>query len=730
MLKPTMSAILVAALLLAGAAAPALAAPNTQEAKLIAALKSGAPLKEKVDACRLLAQTGTKDAVPTLAALLGDEKLAHMARYALETIPDPSVDTALRDALGKLKGLHLVGVIGSIGARRDTKAIPALANLLKDGDAYVAQGAARALGNIGTAEAATALQGALPGASKANKLALWEGLFRCAEALGGADAAAICDKIRATKNAPHQVRAGALRGAVLARGNAGLPLLMQAVRGSDFAMVEAAARIAMEMPGTDVVQALSDEMGKLPADTQILLCNTLARRGDAAALPALLKAAGNSNKTLSIAAIRALPAIPHESAVPVLVGLLGNADQGVAAAAQSALGAMGGPKVNAAIRAMLTHPDARTRVTAIEMLEQRRDVSAIPALLKAAGDSDGSVRVASIKVLSSLAGAGEFPALVALLAKAKATSDIRATERALSAMCTRLSQPSAGKIVILKAVYGDLPNGAQADVTEKVAALVKAGAVAVAATNGNFGDAAPGIPKKMTIEYTVDGVAGSETVKENETVTLTTGSTPPALIDALCAAVPQAPAKPKLALLRVLRSARGPKALAAVRTATRDADTEISSAATALLCSWPSAEALPDVMQLAKTATNERDKILALRGWFRLLPLANAPDAKKLASLKEALALAGRNEEKKLALAALAGIQTPEALAIAASHLGDAALKEEAALAAVAIAEKIAESHPAQTVKAMEQVAKTSGNAQTKQRAEKALGQARTAMQK
>ena len=70
----------------------------------------------------------TKEAVPTLAALLGDEKLSHMARYALEAIPDPSVDDALRDALGKLQGRPRLGVIGSLGVRRDAKAVDALAN--------------------------------------------------------------------------------------------------------------------------------------------------------------------------------------------------------------------------------------------------------------------------------------------------------------------------------------------------------------------------------------------------------------------------------------------------------------------------------------------------------------------------------------------------------------------------------------------------------------------------
>ena len=55
-----------------------------------------------------------------------------MARYGLEPIPDPAVDAALRDALGKVKGRLLVGVIGSIGVRRDPKAVPALAKRLGD----------------------------------------------------------------------------------------------------------------------------------------------------------------------------------------------------------------------------------------------------------------------------------------------------------------------------------------------------------------------------------------------------------------------------------------------------------------------------------------------------------------------------------------------------------------------------------------------------------------------
>ena len=111
----------VLTVILLAAAAPTFA----QEAKLLAVLRSGATVEEKSAACRQLARIATKESVPTLAALLGDEKLSHMARYALEPIPDPSADEALRSALGNLHGGPRLGVIGSLGTRRDAKAVNA-----------------------------------------------------------------------------------------------------------------------------------------------------------------------------------------------------------------------------------------------------------------------------------------------------------------------------------------------------------------------------------------------------------------------------------------------------------------------------------------------------------------------------------------------------------------------------------------------------------------------------
>ncbi len=98
-------------------------APAAKSAELIALLQSDLPKAEKVKAFKPLAVFGNKDAVPALAAYLADEELSSWARIALEAIPDPACDEALRSAMTRLKGRLLVGVINSIGMRRDAQAV-------------------------------------------------------------------------------------------------------------------------------------------------------------------------------------------------------------------------------------------------------------------------------------------------------------------------------------------------------------------------------------------------------------------------------------------------------------------------------------------------------------------------------------------------------------------------------------------------------------------------------
>ena len=88
--RPGSLPLLAALLFMAAAASLAQsgAASSQAQEQLLATLASNAPLAEKWVAAHQLARVGTREAVPKLAALLPDEQLTDLARYALETIPE------------------------------------------------------------------------------------------------------------------------------------------------------------------------------------------------------------------------------------------------------------------------------------------------------------------------------------------------------------------------------------------------------------------------------------------------------------------------------------------------------------------------------------------------------------------------------------------------------------------------------------------------------------------
>ena len=449
------------------------------------------------------------------------------------------------------------------------------------------------------------------------------------------------------------------------------------------------------------------------------------KRGDPTAMRAISASAGKGDKAVRIAAIGAMPPIGDSAALGVLAELMNDADAEIAQAARDNLAAISGKQADEAVMAMLASSETSSQLKALELMERRRMTNVADALLKATKDDDESVRTAAIKILGDLPGEVNFGVLVNLLLGAETAGEVRAAERALSTTCKREAKPSAGNVTIRKAVYRGIEGGGSADVTKKVAEMVEGGALSIEASNANFGDAASGVVKQLEIEFTANGVTQTETVREGQSITLLAGATPDALIDELCSAMAKARTEQKTALLRVLRAAQGGKALEAIRAAAKDADSEISGEAVSILCGWPSAEVLPDVLKLAATASESKVKILAVRGAIRLIPLQDAPVDKKLAGLKEIVPLIQRDEERLLLLGSLATVPTSESLAMAVGYLGSPSTKNEACFAAVAIAEVIGSKSAAEVAGAMEKVLAAATNDDVKKRASAVLNKVR-----
>lgn len=196
------------------------AARQELENRLIAVLRADVSRDAKDYVCRKLRVVGTAAAVPALAELLSQEENSHMARYALERIPDEQAAQALREALSALSGKLKIGVIASLGARPDPDSVKLLAGLLDDSDTAVASAAAHALGAIRTPEAAAELMKMTSAAAEVQQ-AVTDATLACAEAqlAAGQKARALAlYKSLASGDHPKHIRLAATRGMLACAG--------------------------------------------------------------------------------------------------------------------------------------------------------------------------------------------------------------------------------------------------------------------------------------------------------------------------------------------------------------------------------------------------------------------------------------------------------------------------------------------------------------------------------
>jgi HEAT repeat protein len=449
-------ALLAAFLSLAGNLALAGDDPNgSKEKQLIETLRS-APPAEKALACKHLAVHGTKDAVPELARLLTDEKLASWARIALEAIPDPAADEALRQALDSLNGRLLIGTINSIGVRRDSGAVDALTGRLKHQDADVASAAAVALGRIGNATATKILRQSLAGTSGAVRSAVAEGLVLCAERLvadgKASEAAEIYDEVRRS-DVPKQRILEATRGAVLARKSEGIPLLIELINSPDKGLLQIGMGTARELPGRDVADALAAELSRMSPERAALLLYALADRKEPVVPSAVLEAAKKAPKPVRIAAIDFIGRLGDATSLPTLLEVATDSDAELSQSAKAALAGLPGETVNAEIVALLPNAEGRTLPVLIELVGQRR-IDATPALVKAVDHRDAAVRGAALTALGATVGLKELPVLVSQVVTPKNSEDAQVAARALRAACVRMPDREA----CAAAVTAAMPN--------------------------------------------------------------------------------------------------------------------------------------------------------------------------------------------------------------------------------------------------------------------------------
>ena len=398
------------------------------EAKLLPSLNNPATtVDSKRFICRMLGIVGSPQSVPAIAPLLADEKLNHPARIALETLPNPQAGAALRDAAGKVKGKLLVGVISSIGVRRDAQAVAILAPLTSSEDAKIANGAICALGEIGTPEAVAALKGVKAPESLQRQLvrAQLTAALRLTQAGKATEAAALYQSMLDNRDAPN-FRVAALRGLISTGTGDAVKLASAALQGNDVALRDAAAAAVLASTDKGFRNAMAGQIPTLRPQAQVVLLTVLADQTDVALRPVALKLIGSAEADVKAAAFDAL--IHHGTAadLPMLVQLA--ATDKPDSPARRVLNQMRAADINDALAKLLDAPDVKTLPTVLAVIGSRRVEAALPRLVGMSRSADAAVAIEAVKGLGVIGTPAQIAPLGALIGQ---TTDVALRDAAV-----------------------------------------------------------------------------------------------------------------------------------------------------------------------------------------------------------------------------------------------------------------------------------------------------------
>jgi len=450
---------ITAALLVGAITAQAAPTPASSEAELIAILQGDGPEADKALACKFVAVNGSAAAVPAVSPLLKNPRLASWARIALEAIPGDAASAALRDAAGTLDGRLLAGAITSLGERRDAAAVPLLSGKLAAEDAEVAAAAAWSLGQIATIEAGVLLAGAIEKAGSPARLdALAEAAVLCAANLQAAgkseEAVALYGVVRAADVA-EQRRAEAIRGTIIAKGPAGVPLLVETLASPAKRLANMATFTARDLGrgeaadpalAAEVDQAVLKQVefaaagGRL--DRAAVLIDVLAERNAGTPRASVVSglagmSAAANPKPLRLAAIEALGKVGDAGVVEPLLVAAADEDPGIADTARAAVAALAGDAVDREIVSRLQGGDAKILPVLVELVGRRR-IAAVAALLPLASHPDEKVRTATIVALGPTVDLANLDVLVVAARAPKSPGEGDAARAALREASVRM----------------------------------------------------------------------------------------------------------------------------------------------------------------------------------------------------------------------------------------------------------------------------------------------------
>ncbi len=362
------------------------------------------------------------------------------------------------------------------------------------------------------------------------------------------------------------------------------------------------------------------------------------------------------------------------------------------------LGDLADPAARDALVQCAASDDIVMRSAALRALGHTGDATSVPLLLEAAGAAEAEAAAAARQALVSLPG-NDIDAAV-LSAFADATGSLRL---ALIDVIGQRQISAATEQLVPMATDPDLPTRLAA--VKALGQLIDAPQLRVLIDQL----AVPSVPEQREILHqALRNVCRRTTDKSS-------------CAQQLQACLPQVDRETRPIVIGLLSTVGGPAALESLTALAKDPDELLQEAATRELGRWRTPDVAPALIDLARSAPEQKYRIRALRGYLRVIRQMDLPDEEKFAMCRQAMEAAVRSEERLLAVSSLARIPTSDALEAAVGCLTQPDLSETACAAAVTIAERVGSDHSADAAEAMRRVLDVAKDPELRRRAESVL---------
>lgn len=398
------------------------------ESVLLSSLQSDSSFALKDFICRQLSVIGTEQSVPVLIQMLDDEKTAGPALYALVRISSAAADEALMKAVSDVRKPVRIGILSALGFRKTSAAAAVIAPLLGGDDPEETAAALSALGQIGTAEAAQALQENATRIPISLRPRLDDALLSCGETLlekGDKNQAKDLFETVYKSGSSDLARTAALGGLVRSTTSSEAEtVLLKALNSSDLQMQTAALRLACQRPDEKVA---AEALKKMPGYNPLIQIRFLAALGEFKspyAKEAALGCLDSESSEVRLAAFETLCTAGDRSCVmPLARAAAAASDRGQREAARQALSRLPDKGADQVIIEGIEKADlssereAEVGAELIRAAGQRNIRSALPAVLQAASAENRIVRRESLGTLQIISEPTDLPQLATLLTK-------------------------------------------------------------------------------------------------------------------------------------------------------------------------------------------------------------------------------------------------------------------------------------------------------------------------